>query len=684
MSCPLDLVIAPDAAGEVRLVATAGTVADGRSSWKLELVAGASGFRGRAALILPLAPGPQPWFLFPGFFYGSGRSDPALHYPALAAEDDDGDDPWASKSWDFALDRGAFPVLLAWCEQRWCGVEVEPHYRLQRADDAPAGPAQWGESEPQVGLGLSWEGAALGGALRINLPANEAPRRHARCPRDAATERYLGLAAGDRIALRCAVWDRDGAAHGYQPILERVYNDLRDQHPPALAATHAELADCAADGLLDWHWVADPGYMVYTAAFDRSVEFNANNKGTSLGWHFEALGFVGGFPVVFGLLWHHARRGHSAARAAAERMIGRFCAEGQSEWGFFRASYHPGRARTRNGSFPNPAPTGAVNNDPSGETPFYGSCWQGDQCLAHARTTADASLYLARCLALLGAQHPRYGAWRSALRRSLEAALSVQDAAGRFGQLYDLCRHTVAQEQGAGGLLWIVAMDRAIPLFADDPAFVATLETAMARAGVGYAPDVEAEYICGAPEDVRLAPTSEDGYNAIMAYAALHRRSGTERDRELLQRAADWTLTWRKAYNVRFASRSALAQADFRTVGGDFASAHNNHLHVYGCNCLADLHYLAGLSGNEYYSRRADDHFAFTAQLLCLDPGQWNGQRGMMTEQFYTSDWSVWGGWDPGPAHRQKGTWMGFSHVWCINMILLGLEQLEQAGRLEL
>ncbi|MFW5699045.1 MAG: hypothetical protein ACOCYN_04245, partial [Planctomycetota bacterium] len=141
---------------------------------------------------------------------------------------------------------------------------------------------------------------------------------------------------------------------------------------------------------------------------------------------------------------------------------------------------------------------------------------------------------------------------------------------------------------------------------------------------------------------------------------------------------------WRKAYNVRFASRSALAQADFRTVGGDFASAHNNHLHVYGCNCLADLHYLAGLSGNEYYSRRADDHFAFTAQLLCLDPGQWNGQRGMMTEQFYTSDWSVWGGWDPGPAHRQKGTWMGFSHVWCINMILLGLEQLEQAGRLEL
>jgi hypothetical protein len=55
----------------------------------------------------------------------------------------------------------------------------------------------------------------------------------------------------------------------------------------------------------------------------------------------------------------------------------------------------------------------------------------------------------------------------------------------------------------------------------------------------------------------------------------------------------------------------------------------------------------------------------------------------MLTEQFYTSDWSVWDAWDPGPDHVQKGSIMGFSHVWCINMLLLGLEELERAGRLQ-
>ena len=113
----------------------------------------------------------------------------------------------------------------------------------------------------------------------------------------------------------------------------------------------------AVHGLLAWHWVDDPGYWVYTAAYDRSAEYNANNKGVTLGWHFESLGFVGGFPVAFGLLWSAQRESaDQAARATAiaERCLDRWCSEGLSDWGFFRASYHPGKARTANGSFANP------------------------------------------------------------------------------------------------------------------------------------------------------------------------------------------------------------------------------------------------------------------------------------------------------------------------------------------
>ncbi|TVR42103.1 MAG: hypothetical protein EA402_12270 [Planctomycetota bacterium] len=654
----------------------------------LRLRAGADGFTGSLSIEQPLpwAAGPAPWFLLPGFFYGQGRQDPRLVYPALGSSDG----AWTAPSWDFALDRLAAPLALAHAQGRWVGLDWDPHYRLADADgsELEGEAAIWGESEPQVGCGLQWLGEAstAPGLLRLNIPANERPLRHARNPHNGATAKTLWLGPGQELRLGVRLWDYAGNNHGYQAPLRQVWEDLRAEHPAPEQLPHLLLGDCAVHGLLAWHWVDDPGYWVYTAAYDRSAEFNANNKGVTLGWHFESLGFVGGFPVAFGLLWAASRDLGAEAQRGGEvayRCIERWCREGLSDWGFFRASYHPGRARTANGSFANPTGTGVQNADESGDTPFYGSCWQGDQRLLHARTTADASYYLARCLQLIPTDHPQRGDWMAALRRSLEAALSVQDAQGRFGQLYDLVDCRVFQHEGAGGLLWIPAMDAAEPLFEADRDFQRRLQLAMAAAGAGYAPDVEAEYICGAPEDVSLAPTSEDGYNAILAYAALYRREPQQRWLDLWQQAADWTLTWRKAYNVRFPPRNLLGAGGFRSVGGDFASSNNNHLHVYGCNCLADFHRLSRLTGDGYYANRADENFAFTAQLLSTVDGQWNGQRGMLSEQFYTNDWSIWGQWDPTAAHVQKGTLMGFSHVWCINMILLGLEQLEQVGSYE-
>lgn len=673
---PWKIVIWPGAIGECRLE----TIVEGERE-VLRLIAGGDGFTGAVSLVRDLPPSYDvPWFLFPGFFYGQGRTDASLAYPALGK----GADEWTAESWDFALDRGAYPVLLARQGNRWTGVDWHPHYVLLDDDGTPldAGPAEWGETEPQVGCGFSWGDS--GGELRLNVPANESPRRHARNIHDSATNKQLWLGPKQVVEVSVKRWAFDGDAHAYQPVLEAVYADLSEDHHAPDPEPDGVLAESAAAGILNWHWIDDPGYMVYTAAYDRSAEFNANNKGVSLGWHFESLGFVGGFPVIFGLAWQAERQGNEQAAEVARRLAKRFCTEAVSDWGFFRTSYHPGRAHTANGDLANPAGLGRRNQDASGDTPFYGACWQGDQEYAHARTTADASLYLARYIGLIDDDDPDRELFLSSLRQSLEAALNVQDDSGRFGQMYDLEKRQVVKREGAGGLLWITAMHHAEPLFDADPAFQERLLSAMNLAGAGYAPDVEAEYICGAPEDVSLAPTSEDGYNAIMAYAALFERTEDPAILELWQRATDWSLTWRKAYNVQFPKKNILGAGDFRCVGGDFASSNNNHLHVYGCNCLADLHRLAHVTGKEFYAKRADDHFAFAQQLLAVVDGQWNGQRGMMTEQFYTNDWSIWGTWDPTAAHRQKGTLMGFSHVWCINMILLGLEQLEQVRDMEL
>jgi len=702
---PLQLLAIPDAGdvGELSLTATHLGDADGRSRWRVVLAAGTERFRGGVALQSAFGHDAVPWFLFPGFFYGQGRSETVLRYPALGQTDVTADDHMRWPAWAFALDRGAYPIVLARLGGRWLGIDASPHYALQDASGRhlPGGPAAWGDSEPQIGIGLGWEHVRRGhGFVAINLPAWEQPYRHARNPQDHGVHRRLDLAAGTRLVLDIGVWDFAGDRHGYQRVLETVYDELRPRQAPATVDEAVVLSDCAAHGLKCWHWVppaADgrPGYLVYTAAMDRSVEFNANvNRQTSLGWHFEALGFVGGFAVAFGLLTHGQRRHDAEAVSIAEQLVDRWCREGQAPGGLFRTSYHPGRARTPNGEFANAA-----------DAPSYGSCWQGDPNILHARTTADAAHYLARFLArfprhrhrervpeqaagtvcaldLASEPDPRWISWRASLRRALDAALRLQLPDGRHPQRYDLAGDRAQDTDGAGGLLWIAAMHHGEPLFADDPDFQERLRASMLAAGAAYAADVEAERICGAPEDVSLAPTSEDGYNAVMAYGALHRRfadtDAGARWLRLLIQATDWMLTWRKAYNVRFPRRNALGAGDFRSVGGDFASANNNHLHVYGMCCLGELHRLSRITGKAYYARRADDHLAFVNQLLCVEDGQWNGQRGMLTEQFYTSDWSIWDRWDPTAAHVQKGTYMGFSHVWCVNMVLLGLEELER------
>ena len=97
------------------------------------------------------------------------------------------------------------------------------------------------------------------------------------------------------------------------------------------------------------------------------------------------------------------------------------------------------------------------------------------------------------------------------------------------------------------------------------------------------------------PEDIGISPSSEDAGNAVMAYARLHELDQTQEWLDLWKIAADYFLSWRKAYNVRFHPATMFAQADLRTSGGDFASNHNNHLHGYAMNCLGDLRALSAV-----------------------------------------------------------------------------------------
>jgi hypothetical protein len=268
--------------------------------------------------------------------------------------------------------------------------------------------------------------------------------------------------------------------------------------------------------------------------------------------------------------------------------------------------------------------------------------------------------------------------WKETCINAVKAALRVQAEDGRHPQMYDVESGNALSYTGDAGLLWIPAMLE-VAGWCDDAELVAEMRESVRRAGQAYDACVRGWWVCGAPEDVGVSPTSEDAGNAVLAYSRLYQLDG-ERWLDTWKIAADYMLTWRKAYNVQFSQYNMLTQADFRTNGGDYASNHNNHLHGYEVNCISDMYQLSNVLGDPHYAIRAKDHLCFLLQLLCREAGQWNGQRGMLTEQFYICDWSIFATWNPGLAHVQKGTFMGFSHSWCINMVLIGIDEWFKGG----
>jgi hypothetical protein len=189
---------------------------------------------------------------------------------------------------------------------------------------------------------------------------------------------------------------------------------------------------------------------------------------------------------------------------------------------------------------------------------------------------------------------------------------------------------------------------------------------------------VDAGFLYGAPEDVDLGPTSEDGYVAVMAYAALaraeaHASANASAERgdsdamnrwvDLARRAADWTLNFRFGYDVDFPAKSPLARRGFRTIGADLASPANQHLHAYGLICTADLVELSRWTGDDRYRAAARAAFAWARQLLVRTEGDLGGRRGMMAERAYQTRYD-------GP----KGAIGPLSHAWCLGLLLHAAE----------
>jgi hypothetical protein len=361
-----------------------------------------------------------------------------------------------------------------------------------------------------------------------------------------------------------------------------------------------EAAALAAWGLYRWHYRADPPRLMETAAFDRDA-FGA--RGDRDHMH---VSWVSGAPYAYALLRHGRRVGNDDYVRAAESVLDHI-AGSLTPGGTYWAQWTAEKGWT----------TG----------------WHPDRSRLHARTLADATLFMLRA----------GGRWAESARSNVAVALRTQRDDGALPAAHHVETGDAVSWEGTAGLAWVPALVEA-----------GELEAAR-RAGEHYA-GYDAWY--GAPEDVDLAPTSEDGYAAVMAFVALE-------DWENARRAADWLLTFRYTYDVAFSEQTLLGRYGFRTRGADQASPANQHLHAFGLICVPEMLRLAEATGDERYRQATIENLACFRQFIAREDGDFDAYRGMASERYYQTD-----------CFQAKGMLLTLSHAWSVGVLLLGCEEM--------
>jgi hypothetical protein len=509
----------------------------------------------------------DPNWLVPGVFYRSNRPESCTRIYPRYTPGHVDVERMESDAWSFRADRCATPAVFG----RGGG--------LVTSEVSPLGQAGVGFAD-RDGTPTIW----------LDFPYREEPLRYdgseTAAPADVQTYRWQ---PGERVELAYDVVGDDPA-----PVLRGLQTRFDD---PGWVSPE-EAAALSAWGLYRWHYKPDPPRLLETAAFDRDA-FGV--KGDRDNMH---VSWVSGAPYAYALLRHGRRVGNDDYVRAAESVLDHI-AGNLTPGGTYWAQWTADKGWT----------TG----------------WHPDRTRLHARTLADAALFMLRA----------GGRWETSARSNIAVAVRTQREDGALPAAHHVETGDAVAWEGTAGMAWV-------------PALVAAGELDAARRAGAYYAGFDAWY--GAPEDVDLAPTSEDGYAALMAFVALE-------DWANAKRAADWLLTFRYTYDVAFSDTTLLGKYGFRTRGADNASPANQHLHAFGLICLRELVELGRATGDDYYVQSARENLACFRQFIAREDGDFDAYRGMASERFYQTD-----------CFQAKGMLLTLSHAWSVGVLLLGCE----------
>ena len=556
-----------------------------------------------------------PRWMIPAMFYKDNRPASCVRRYPRYSFDENKPEEFVSSYWAFRSDRSSCPAVFCWTDNFTSCV---------------ATPASFGGEIS----GLGFKGDADGTALMLNFPYAEEPVKYSFCREDGTaperTSTVILPAGALDFSFSTYVDERD--LHAYDGLIRDLYDDSEDETNPWLTKNDAE--ELLAYGLHRWHYDPEHRVLNETCAFDRYFGKNDRNLDRP---HMH-VAWVSGAPYAYAL-WRYGRsKGIQDYADAGISVLDKIAEEGVSPCGLFYAEW----------------------TLESG----WGTGWNPNPEWVQARTVGEATWFFVQALDFAKSQQVSRPKWESAVRSNLDTVLRAQREDGNFGSYYNVKTGVVEEWDGAAGLMWIPALLAGSKYFGETKYLDAAV-----RAGGHYARFVEDEYIYGAPEDVHLTPTSEDGYNAVIAYVHLYEATQDRRWLDLATSAADWTATFRWIYNTKFSENTILGRYDFRTLGGDIASPSNNHIHNYGLICHPELLRLWQYTGDTYYLSRAADHLACFHQFIAREDGDFNARKGMITEQWFHTDWT-----------HAKGSMLQLAHSWCAGLILYADEYTREFG----
>ena len=222
--------------------------------------------------------------------------------------------------------------------------------------------------------------------------------------------------------------------------------------------------------------------------------------------------------------------------------------------------------------------------------------------------------------------------WIQVCRKVCDTVVSLQREDGAFGYTFSPEKPCVLDWEGFAGC-WFVPCLVYLWRFTGEKRYLDS-----ARRGIRfYEKAVRSLTPSGTPMDTWKSIDQEGNLAFIRGARLLHESTGETEFLEDLKAGADYEFLWRYAYGSH--PDYVPVREGWRACGGSVTSVSNPHIHPMGMIVDSDLYYLGRVTGDSYYTSRAEDGTAWIMQTLELYPEKTGyGAYGVLSERWCPSD----------------------------------------------